>query len=118
MKIDLSKDVEQFKKFAFGKNMMGVAVALVLATAFQKTVSAFTDNLFMPIINYFVNRTGGNWRKMSFSPVEDMNLEIGQLIGSVLEFALTSLLLYIIYYKVVKLILPNVEDVSIPHERR
>ena len=46
------KEYNEFKKFAFKKNMVELAIAFMLGGAFQQVVSAISKNLVMPIINY------------------------------------------------------------------
>lgn len=106
----IDKEIESYKKFAFNKNMIKVAIGLILVTAFQKTVTAVSDYAIMPVINYFVNATNGNWRDWKFHPIIGMNLELGQLIGALLDFTILTLLLYFIYTKIVRRIWPDEES--------
>lgn len=105
----LDKELEEYKKFAFDKNMVQVAIGLVLANAFQKTVTGISDYLFMPIVNYFVNSTDGNWRDMVFTPIAGMNIEIGRLAGMFCDFFIITLILYLIYSKILKKIWPEMQ---------
>lgn len=109
-KEDLDKEIQDYKQFAFNQNMMQVAVGLIMVAAFQKTVTAVSDCLIMPIVNYFVNATNGNWRDWKVHPAPGMSLELGCLIGALLDFTILTILLYFIYTKVVKRIWPNIEE--------
>ena len=107
---DLGKEISEYKKFAFNKNLMALALALILANVVQKFVSSISESLLMPIINYFINVANkGNWRNIILCPVDGMNLEIGKFCGSFLEFVITTLVLYVIYSKIIKRFHPNVE---------
>jgi len=107
---EIKKEINEYKKFAFNKNLMALALALILAAVVQKFVTALSESLLMPIINYFVNATNtGNWRNMIFCPIDGMNLEIGKLCAAGLEFTITTIVLYVIYSKIVKKFHPDVE---------
>lgn len=104
---ELKKEVDEYKKFAFNKSLVALALALILANVVQKFVTNISESLFMPIINYFILATNGNWRNLILCPVDGMNLEVGKLCGSFIEFSITTLILYLIYSKIVKRINPD-----------
>lgn len=105
-------DLDDYKKFAFGKGMLNVAIALVLATAFQKVVSSICDNLIMPFLNYFISKTGNTWRELVITPTEGMDLEIGRLLGNFLDFLIISLSMYFIYVKLLGNLIKENEEVK------
>ena len=107
--IDPNKEFQEYKNFAFNRNMMGVAIGLILATAFQKAVSGISDYLIMPFVNYLVVGTGGDWRTWVAHPVPGMNLEVGRLIGTMIDFVILTLVLYFIWAKIMKRIWPELE---------
>lgn len=111
-KEEIDKEIQGYSNFAFNQNMMQVAIGLILVAAFQKTVTAVSDYAIMPIVNYFVNATNGNWRDWEISPLPGMNLELGHLIGALLDFTILTILLYFIYTKIVKRIWPNLDEKS------
>lgn len=107
---EIKKEINEYKKFAFNKNLMGLALALILANIVQKFVTTISESLLMPIINYFVNATnGGNWRNMILCPVDGMNLEIGKLCAAGLEFVIATIVLYVIYSRIIKRFHPDSE---------
>lgn len=106
---ELTKEISEYKKFAFNKSLVSLALALILANVVQKFVTSISESLFMPIINYFILTTNGNWRNLLLVPVDGMNLEVGKLCGSFIEFSITTLVLYLIYSKIVKRINPDAE---------
>jgi large conductance mechanosensitive channel protein len=109
MSIDPEQEFEEYKKFAFNRNMMGVAIGLILATAFQKTVSGISDYLIMPIVNYLISDTDGDWRLWSLEPVKGMKIEIGRLCGTFIDFIILTLVLYFIWSRIMKQIWPDIE---------
>lgn len=112
MPIDPKQEFEEYKKFAFNRNMVGVAIGLLLATAFQKTASGISDYLIMPIINYLIIGTGEDWRLWSFEPLKDLKIEIGKLFGIFIDFVILSSVLYLIHAKIIKQIWPENETQS------
>jgi len=99
-KYALEREFHQYKEFAFKNRMVDVAIAFIIGSAFQKVVTALTSNLFMPILNYIIGTTGNNWRNINYSPIQGLNLEVGYLVGSFIDFIIISLVLYIIYKKI------------------
>jgi large-conductance mechanosensitive channel len=102
LKTGIQNEFSEYREFAFGKNLFAMALALILANAAQGVVNKISDCVLMPIINYSISATGGNWRNLVFSPVDGMNLEIGKLCGAFLEFVITTLILYVLYRNVVR----------------
>ena len=105
----IQEEVQDYKKFAFNQNMLGVAIGLILATAFQKTVAGISDYLIMPVINYFLSSTDGNWRNWVIHPFVGMDIEIGHLIGTFVDFVILTLVLYFIWAKIMKVIWPDLD---------
>jgi len=107
---EIKKELEEYKKFAFNRDLMALALTLILTTIVQKFVTVISESFLMPIINYFINATNtGNWRNMIFCPINGMNLEIGKLCAAGLDFSITTIILYIIYSKVIKKFNPEAE---------
>lgn len=110
------EEVSSFEKFAFKDRMVDVAVAFIIGAAFQKAVTALSNNLMMPVLNFFVAQTGSNWRKLVWTPIEGMTIEIGQCVGSFLDFLLISGLLYLIYVKLLRPFLVSEQVTQIKKE--
>jgi len=106
---NIKKEFEEYKKFAYKKNFFVMALALVLATQTQKFASSMTESLVMPIINYLISATNGNWRNLVFAPVQGLELEIGNLVNAFLEFTIVTTMLYLIFQKIIKRFDPDAE---------
>lgn len=106
----IEKEFKEYKEFAFNNNMIKVAIGLILANAFQKSVSGISDYLIMPVINYFIGKTDGNWRNWIWQPLEGMNIEVGHLLGTLIDFVILSAVLYFIYSRILKRLWPNLEE--------
>jgi len=109
---NLSNEIKEYKKFAFNQNLIGMAVALIVATSLQKLVTVISNSTLMPVVNYFVNKTNGNWKEFIWTPITGMNFEIGNLCGGILEFTITTLVLYVVYYKSMQFITKIKEDIK------
>jgi large conductance mechanosensitive channel len=97
---------EDFKKFAFKGNVVDLAVGVVIGGAFGKIVTALVADLVMPLVSLVL--PSGDWRtngivlRASVDPKDNVVLKYGDLMGSVLDFFVVALALYIIVSKLVK----------------
>ena len=100
------KNYDDYKKFAFKKSMLEVAVAFVLGISFQKVITSLSQNIIMPIMNYLASAVSENethnWRDRVFSPIEGLEIEVGKVAGTFIDFMLISLVLFIIYKKLLE----------------
>jgi len=108
------KNYDDYKKFAFKKSMLEVAVAFVLGISFQKVISSLSQNIIMPTMNHLASVVSGdktNWRDRVFSPIEGLELEVGKVAGTFVDFMLISLILFIIYKKLIQ---PIIKENNVP----
>jgi large-conductance mechanosensitive channel len=98
----LKQELESYKKFAFSNNLIALALSLTMANATEKIIHSISENVLMPIINYFVDNAGENWRNLVFVPITGLEFEIGSMINGFLKFIFTSIIVYIFYTKVFK----------------
>lgn len=49
--------IKEFKKFIMRGNMIDLAVGMIIGTAFNGLVSSLVNDIFMPIIGFFVGDT-------------------------------------------------------------
>src|SRR2546426_7844428 len=71
MKEDAMGLVKEFKEFALKGNMIDLAIAVVIGTAFAKIITSFVDNILMPplgllvgkhdLSDYFITLSGGQY---------------------------------------------------------
>lgn len=99
-KEDIKSELREFKKFAIKKNILELAVGVVLAAAFTKLVNAISECLIMPVVNLVISQTGDKWREWTISLLE-VKFEIGRMLGTTLDFLITAIVLYIIYKKLI-----------------
>ena len=108
--IDFKKEIEEYKQFAFSKNFLEVALAVVFTTITQKLINNISECIIMPLINFIVQKTEGDWRNLIFSPAQGLEIEIGKFISSFVEFIITSLILYFVFTKLLKRIQPKTKQ--------
>ncbi len=82
---------EEFKSFAIRGNVVDLAVAVVIGTAFGKIVSSLVDTIIMPVIGFFL---GG----MDFSgwslTIGKATIAYGAFIQSVIDFTIIAFVIF------------------------
>ncbi len=97
--------VEDFKKFAFKGNVLDLAVGVIIGGAFGKIVSGLVDFLIMPLVSLVM--PSGNWREVKWvlreaaKPEDVVAIKYGAFAGSVLDFLVIALVLFIVVSKIV-----------------
>ncbi len=98
--------IEEFKKFAFKGNVVDLAVGVVIGGAFGKIVSALVSDLAMPFVALVM--PSGDWRtsgvvlKTATDPKDNVVLKYGDFVGSVLDFFVVALVLFLIVSRIIK----------------
>ncbi|MGY0501604.1 large conductance mechanosensitive channel protein MscL [Nocardia sp. FBN12] len=85
-----------FKDFLLRGNVVDLAVAVVIGTAFVAIVTAFTNGIINPILAVF---GGSNEMGLGFQLVADKPatfIEIGPIITAAINFLLVALILYFV----------------------
>lgn len=96
------KEFKEYKNFAFRDDMFKLAVGVMLGNAFNKVVHGFSDYLVMPIFIFLVSKTGDEWRKWRLTPIDGLTFELGNFVGTMVDFILISVILYLFYVKIIK----------------
>jgi large conductance mechanosensitive channel len=87
---------QEFKGFAFKGNVIDLAVAVVIGTAFSNVVNALVKNIIMPLISY-AGPVSEGYRGWTIG-----RIEVGVFIGEVINFLLIALALFIVIAKLIK----------------
>lgn len=95
------KELKKYKEFAFKDDMIKLAIGFILGNSFNSVVGGISDYLIMPIIKFVLSETGDEWRKWKFVPIHGLEFEFGRLAGVFVDFLLVSIILYIIYVKII-----------------
>src|SRR5262245_53472923 len=88
---------DEFKGFAFKGNMIDLAVAVVIGTAFAKVIDSLVKNVFMPVIGLIMpgekGYEGWVWH------VGDQRVPYGLFIGEVINFLIVALIMFLFIVK-------------------
>jgi large conductance mechanosensitive channel len=110
--------IQEFKAFAMRGNVIDLAVAVVIGTAFGKIVSSLVDNIIMPLIGIL---SGGiDFTNFSFE-VGDSVITYGVFIQSIVDFVIIAFVIFIAIKAINKLkasedAKPEAEKVAEPTE--
>jgi len=95
------EDWQEYRRFAFRDDVMKLTVGVVLGASFNKLVNSVSGDLVMPVLSLLTAQTGVGWRDWTVSVADGLDLRLGQVAGSTLDFLVVSAVLYIIYVKIV-----------------
>jgi large conductance mechanosensitive channel len=86
--------IQGFKNFIMRGNVVDLAVAVVIGTAFSRVVSAFTDNLVNPLIAVFggKNVNGLAWQIVAGN--EKTVMDFGAVITAIINFVMVAAVVY------------------------
>jgi large conductance mechanosensitive channel len=84
--------IREFKEFAMRGNIVDLAIAVIIGTAFGKIVTALTTSIIMPIISLLVG--GEGFSALSFQ-IGDTIFPIGVLLQSIIDFILIAWVLFL-----------------------
>ena len=89
--------VEEFKKFALKGSVIDLAVGVIIGAAFGKIVDSLVKNLIMPLISVVMPGEKGyeTWALV----IGQKTIPFGLFIGSVVDFLIIALVLYIFIVK-------------------
>ena len=98
----IKTEINDYGNFVFKDNMFKMAVAFVIATAFNKTINSFTEGFVMPVIKYCIGGPDASWKTLTWEPIIGLSIEVGKFMGTVVDFLIMSIILYIVYVKFIK----------------
>ncbi len=97
--------IADFKKFAFKGNVVDLAVGVIIGAAFGKIVTALVTDLIMPVVALAM--PSGDWKKDGYvlrhaaDPKQDVVLQYGDFLGSVIDFLIIAIVLFLIVSQIV-----------------
>jgi large conductance mechanosensitive channel len=86
---------QEFRNFAFKGNMIDLAVAVVIGTAFGKVVESLVKHIIMPILSYVIPNQGG------YQAWHLGRLQIGTFLSEILNFLIIALAVFIVIVKMI-----------------
>lgn len=83
---------EDFKAFAFKGNVIDLAVAVIIGTAFGKIVSSLVENVMMPFIGVLFN--GVHFEGLMWT-YKDAEVQYGVFLQSVFDFFVIAIIIFL-----------------------
>lgn len=83
----------EFRAFLEKRNVVGLALAVIIGGAAGKLVSALVEDILMPIISVFIPAAG--WRDAYIAIGAD-KLLYGEFAGAVLDFLIIAFIVFVI----------------------
>lgn len=84
--------IKEFKAFAMKGNVIDLAVAVVIGTAFGAIVKSLVDFIIMPILGMII---GEKFSSLSFT-INDVSLQYGMLLQQILNFVAIAFVLFLV----------------------
>lgn len=95
----ISEELKRFEKFAFKGRMIETAIAFTMGVLCNKFISSISTSFVMPFLGYLF---GDDWRAVTWEPKEGLVFETGLFLGATFDFLVISIIIYVIYIKVLK----------------
>lgn len=99
--------LKDFREFATRGNVIDLAVGIIIGAAFGRIVTSVVNDILMPVINPLTPQE--DWKSLVIWP----GIKLGAFIGTVLDFLIVALALFLII-KVVNRLHRKKENVPIP----
>ena len=96
---------KEFKDFIVRGNVVDLAVGVIIGAAFGKIVTALVADLIMPLVALAM--PSGDWKKDGYvlrhaaDPKQDVVLQYGDFLGSVIDFMIIAMVLFLIVSQIV-----------------
>jgi large conductance mechanosensitive channel len=84
--------LKEFKAFALKGNVIDLAVAVVIGTAFTKIVNSIVSEIFMPLVGKVM--PSGGWTGYTVG-----GIRVGVVFNEILQFLIVAMVLFIVVVK-------------------
>lgn len=101
---------EEFKKFAFQGNVLDLAVAVVIGTAFSQIVNSLVEHIIMPTVGILLN--GINFETLATREINGVAIPYGLFIQSVFDFFVIAFSIFIFIRLLMKFRKKESEDTN------
>lgn len=99
---EIKSEIKKFKQFAFKEDMMKISIAVIIGGTINKVTNSASVSILNPIVNFLMYRPGNFWNGYVIHLNKDIKLEVGNFLSAVCEFFIVSILVYIVYTKIMK----------------
>jgi large conductance mechanosensitive channel len=86
--------VKEFKDFAMRGNLIDMAIAVVIGTAFGKVINAFVDGIVMPMVGLLIGKA--NFNDIVWTPKPGVSIAFGNFLTQVLDFLIVAFAVFIV----------------------
>ena len=90
----------KFRAFLEKRNVVGLALAVIIGGAAGKLISALVEDILMPIVSIFI--PSGGWRD-AFIAIGGDKLMYGHFAGAILDFLIIALIVFVIIKQLEKI---------------
>lgn len=102
----MKKFFKEFKEFICRGNIMDLAVAVIIGGAFSAIVTAFTNKIIMPVVNYILSLGGDNGLEGAYTFLKkvytdgaidlekSIYIDWGAFITAVIDFLIIALVIF------------------------
>lgn len=90
----------EFRAFLEKRNVVGLALAVIIGGAAGKLISALVEDILMPIVSIFI--PSGGWRD-AFIAIGGDKLMYGHFAGAILDFLIIALIVFVIIKQLEKI---------------
>jgi large conductance mechanosensitive channel len=87
--------LEEFKKFLFRGNVVDLAVAVIIGTAFTAIVNALVTGIITPLVGMIVSK---DFTQMTFT-INDSTFSYGLVIDAVIKFVSIATVVFFVIVK-------------------
>lgn len=103
--------LQEFKAFIAKGNVVELAIAVIVGSAFGKIVTAFVDGIVMPLVTVVLPK-GMAWESWMLGP-----LRIGKVLGASIDFVVIALVVFLVFVKLMALLQKKKEEEPAPETK-
>ena len=119
----MKKFFKEFKEFICRGNIMDLAVAVIIGGAFSAIVTAFTNKIIMPVVNYILSLGGDNGLEGAYTFLKkvytdgsidlekSIYIDWGAFITAIIDFLIIALVIFMMI-KIIMNISNNAKKLS------
>lgn len=106
--------IKEFKEFAMRGNLIDLAVAVVIGTAFTKVISAFVGGIVMPLIGLIMGKA--NFNDLVWNPRPGVTVQFGNFLTQILDFIIIAFAVFMVIKMMNRLKKNHEEAPAVPAE--
>ncbi len=112
--------IKEFKEFAVKGNLLDLAIAFVMGSAFTKLTTSFIDNLIMPIVGLVQGKDLSEWKLVlkpeslneSGKKIAEIAIKYGDFISVIIQFVIVTFVMFLIIRTINKMKKAEITNVA------